>query len=101
MSNQLLFQVTNHHRESCGIPPQIDEQTFPNVYRSYFENRNGEQAIFLYDYEQQRGTLYLGKAGWQHPMTSLMGRYQVLCWTAWNTCGYRLAGKPAEGRRQC
>ena len=57
MSNQPLFQVSNHHRESCGIPPQINEQTFPGVYRSYFENQNGEQAIFLYDYEQERGTL--------------------------------------------
>jgi len=54
MSNQLLFQVTNHHGEASGIPPQIDEQTFPGVYRSYFENQNGEQAVFLYDYEQAR-----------------------------------------------
>jgi len=67
MSNQPLFQVTNHHGEACGILPQIDEQTFPDVYRSYFENQNGEQAIFLYDYEQERGTLYMGDAGWEHP----------------------------------
>jgi hypothetical protein len=33
MSNQPLFQVSNHHRESCGIPPQIDEQAFPGVYQ--------------------------------------------------------------------
>jgi len=44
MSNQSLFQVTNHHGESCGVPPQIDEQTFSGVYRSYFENQNGEQT---------------------------------------------------------
>ncbi len=58
MSNQPLFQVTNHHGEACGVPPQIDEQTFSGVYRSYFENQNGEQAVFLYDYEQECGTLY-------------------------------------------
>src|SRR5437764_5162988 len=40
MSNQPLFQVTNHHGEACGVPPQFDEQTFPDVYRSYFENQN-------------------------------------------------------------
>ena len=67
MRNQPLFQVTNHHGEACGRPPQIDEQAFPGVYRSYFENQNGEQAVFLYDYEQERGTLYLGDAGWEHP----------------------------------
>jgi len=43
-----------------------DEQTFPGVYRSYFENQNGEQALFLYNYEQERGTLYMGDAGWEH-----------------------------------
>ena len=67
MRNQLLFQVTNHHGEACGVPPQIDEQTFPGVYHGYFENQNGEQAVFVYDYEQERGTLYLGDAGWEHP----------------------------------
>jgi hypothetical protein len=96
MSNQLLFQVTNHHRESCGIPPQIDEQTFPNVYRSYFENQHGEQAIFLYDYEQERGTLYLGDAGWQHPhdivdgkVPGLMLDSPELMWLSacWEACG--------------
>ena len=28
MKNQALLQVTNHHGEACGVPPQIDEQTF-------------------------------------------------------------------------
>ena len=74
MSNQPLFQVTNHHGEACGLPPQIDEQTFPDVYRSYFENQNGEQAIFLYDYEQERGILYLGDAGWDHPHDVVDGK---------------------------
>jgi hypothetical protein len=78
MSNQPLFQVTNHHGESCGIPPLIDEQIFPNVYRSYFENQNGEQAIFLYDYEQERGTLYMGDVGWQHPHVIVDGRLSGL-----------------------
>jgi hypothetical protein len=78
MSNQLLFQVTNHHGESCGIPPQIDEQTFPDVYRSYFENQNGEQVIFLYDYEQECGTLYMGDAGWEHPYDVVDGKVSGL-----------------------
>jgi hypothetical protein len=78
MRNQPLFQVTNHHGEACGIPPQIDEQTFPDVYRSYFENQNGEQAIFLYDYEQERGTLYLGDEGWEHPYDVVEGKVPEL-----------------------
>ena len=78
MRNQPLFQVTNHHGEACGIPPQIDEQTFPDVYRSYFENQNGEQAIFLYDYEQERGILYLGDEGWEHPYDVVDGKVPEL-----------------------
>jgi hypothetical protein len=74
MSNQPLFQVTNHHGEACGIPPQINEQTFSGVYRSYFENQNGEQAVFLYDYEQERGILYMGDAGWEHPYAVVDGK---------------------------
>ena len=73
MSNQPLFQVTNHHGEASGIPPQIDEQTFPGVYRSYFENQNGEQAVFWYDYEREHGTLYMGDAGWDHPYAVVDG----------------------------
>jgi len=74
MSNQPLFQVSNHHGEACGVPPQIDEQTFPDVYRSYFENQHGEQAIFLYDYKQEHGTLYMGDAGWEHPYDVVDGK---------------------------
>lgn len=78
MKNQALFQVTNHHGESCGIPPRIDEQTFPDVYRGYFENQNGEQAVFLYDYEQERGTLSSGDAGWEHPYDVVDGKVSGL-----------------------
>jgi hypothetical protein len=81
MRNQPLFQVTNHHGEACGVPPQIDEQTFPGVYRSYFENQNGEQAIFLYDYKQEHGTLYLGDAGWEHLFDVVDGKVLELVLT--------------------
>ena len=34
---------------------------------SYFENRYGEQAIFVYDHTTRMGVLYLGDAGWEEP----------------------------------
>ncbi len=74
MNNQLLFQVTNRHGEASGVLPHIDEQTFSGVYRGYFENQNGEQAIFLYDYEQERGTLYMGDAGWEYSYAVVDGQ---------------------------
>ncbi len=60
------------------MPPQIDEQTFPDVYRSYFENQYGEQAIFLYDYGRKSGTLYKGDAGWEHLYNVVDGKVPEL-----------------------
>jgi hypothetical protein len=111
MSNQPLFQVSNHHGESCGMPPQIDEQTFPNVYRSYFENQSGEQAIFLYDYEQERGSLYMGDAGWEHPHDVVDGKVpgfilnrpeQIWLSACWEASGALKATREQirEGRRR-
>ena len=65
-SAQPIFSVTNHHAPASGTPPQIDD-TAPEPYRGYFENRYGEQAIFVYDYARRQGTLYLGDAGWGTP----------------------------------
>jgi hypothetical protein len=88
-----IFSVTNHHTPACGTPPQIDDTT-PDRYCGYFENRYGEQAIFVYDYARRQGTLYLGDAGWQTPYAVvdgqvpdlLLGREEQawlrLCWRA-------------------
>ena len=61
MSKPPLFSVANHHVDSCGTPPQIDEST-PNRYLGYFENEHGEQTIFIYDRTTKKGTLYMGDA---------------------------------------
>jgi len=66
MSRQAIFSVANHHVDSCGTPPQIDDST-PNRYLGYFENEHGEQAIFIYDRTARKGTLYMGDAGWDRP----------------------------------
>jgi hypothetical protein len=63
MSDQPIFRVTNHHTDSCGLPPTIDDSE-PNRYLGYFENESGEQAIFVYDRTRRAGTLSLGDAGW-------------------------------------
>ncbi len=63
-----LFQVGNHHSAASGTPPHIADLT-PNQYRGYFENEDGEQAIFVYDRDSRTATLCLGDAGWQSPHT--------------------------------
>ncbi len=66
MPDEPLVCVTNHHPPSCGVPPHIDESTGQH-YLGYFENAYGEQAIFVYEYTAQQGTLYLGDAGSEQP----------------------------------
>lgn len=58
----LVFQVGNHHVASCGEPPKIVADG--KRYHSYFENTHGEQWVFIYDYETERGELRGGDAGW-------------------------------------
>jgi hypothetical protein len=66
-----IFQVRNHHTESCGTPPHFDDP--PGVYLSYYENRHGEQNIFLYDYQTKEAFLYMGDAGWERPRKVVEG----------------------------
>ncbi len=66
-----IFQVRNHHHESCGIPPQFDNP--PGAYLSYYENQFGEQNIFVYDYQTKEAFLYMGDAGWERPRRVIEG----------------------------
>ncbi len=84
---QPLFTVSNHHAESCGKPPHIHGDV-----RKRYENEYGEQAIFVYDYEVNEGTLWMGDAGWGKPYKVVngtvpelvMGREEMIwlmnCW---------------------
>ncbi len=93
MSEQSIFQVSNHHHISAGRPPHLDDTT-PNQYRGYFENEYGEQAIFIYDRTTSRGKLYMGDNGWETPyemrdgeivgliLSPLEQSWLRLCWQA-------------------
>jgi hypothetical protein len=77
----LIFGATNHHPAGCGTPPSLAGlasaayRGFASAaYRGYFENRYGEQAIFIYDDVRRHGTLYLGDAGWATPYPVVDGR---------------------------
>ena len=63
----LVFKVDNHHAAGCGRPPGIDGDS-SNRYSGYFENQWGEQAVFVYDYETDEATLWMGDASWDQPI---------------------------------
>ncbi len=62
MAGEPLFSVTNVHPAELGTPPQVHQE--PNHYQGYFENRYGEQWLFVFDYAEDQGYLRGGDAGW-------------------------------------
>ena len=58
-----ILQISNHHAAACGTPPRIEERS--GQYLGYFENRYGEQMIFVFDRGNGTGWLYAGDAGWE------------------------------------
>lgn len=73
MTEPLIFGVPNHHPSGCGTPPPLEDLASA-AYCGYFENRYGEQAIFVYDDVRRHGTLYLGDAGWGTPYLVVDGQ---------------------------
>jgi hypothetical protein len=63
-----LFAVSNHHTAQAGRAPAIDGDR-PGDYHGYFENRHGEQFVFVYRSDMGEGTLWGGDIGWEpHPV---------------------------------
>lgn len=58
-----FFSMENNHGESSGIPPSIANEESKNYY-GYFENRYGEQWVFIYDHSTKKASLRGGNLGW-------------------------------------
>lgn len=68
----LVFTVNNRHVVECGTPPAIDGNMRDRYY-GYFENEHGEQAVFVYEYGTEEGTLFLGDLSWEKPIRVVDG----------------------------
>jgi hypothetical protein len=55
-----LMCVANHH---AALAPAIDER--PGRYLGYFENKLGEQLVFVYDDGEPDATVFLGDVDWE------------------------------------
>lgn len=67
-----VFSADNKHTIESGQPPGIGGDT-QGRYHGYFENEYGEQAVFVYDYQAETGTLWMGDVGWQNAQTVVDG----------------------------
>ncbi len=60
MDDQELMRLSNHH---ASLAPVIEER--PGRYLGYFENKFGEQLVFVHDDGQPDATVLLGDVGWE------------------------------------
>ncbi len=76
LKTEPLFTVSNHHGPDAGQPPALNGDV-PHLYHSYFENRYGEQSIFVYNRDTGQAVLWCGDAGWT-PYLVVNGRVAEL-----------------------
>lgn len=94
MSDQTgLFTVGSKHIATSGEAPLIDGD-IKGRYHGYFENESGEQAVFVYDFQAETGTLWMGDVGWEEPKLVIDGQvpdlvlgeneklWLMACWNA-------------------
>lgn len=62
MSNETVFTADNRYRPEHGEPPRASRKKY--YFSSYFENRYGDQLMFLYDKDKAEAYIYNGRAGW-------------------------------------
>eukprot|EP00746_Dinoflagellata_sp_MGD_P015366 gnl/MRDRNA2_/MRDRNA2_134100_c0_seq1.p1 gnl/MRDRNA2_/MRDRNA2_134100_c0~~gnl/MRDRNA2_/MRDRNA2_134100_c0_seq1.p1 ORF type:complete len:189 (-),score=51.52 gnl/MRDRNA2_/MRDRNA2_134100_c0_seq1:89-655(-) len=64
----LVLSIENLHLESCGSPPNLKVQSDENQYVSYFQNEDGEQAVFVMKKPASKSNvtarIFMGDAGW-------------------------------------
>jgi hypothetical protein len=69
LTNKEILRIYNNHVADCGMPPcftnRDDTTSKRGNYYGYFENRYGEQMIFVYEYEAERGFVWSGDCGWK------------------------------------
>ncbi|MGO8898486.1 MAG: hypothetical protein ACLQU5_09065 [Isosphaeraceae bacterium] len=71
----LVFAAHNNHTPQCGLPPRVRNTDNLGLYYGHFENRFGEQFVFVFDRATKTGTITGGDLDWGNPRRSLSG-----CW---------------------
>jgi len=97
-----ILQISNHHAVACGTPPRLEERS--GQYLGYFENRYGEQMIFVFKRGNRTGQLYAGDAGWETPYEVVDGLVKELILSLeeglWLRACWEAAISPQRGSEQ-
>ena len=71
-----FLQIWNAHTADCGEPPTLTTKAGDKYY-GYFQNRFGEQWVFVYDPAQKIGELRGGDIGWETVVLVKDGQAEV------------------------
>ena len=69
----LVFAAHNNHTPQCGLPPRVRTIDNLGLYYGYFENRFGEQFVFVFDRATKTGTVSGGDLDWGKPKAFTLG----------------------------
>lgn len=82
MKNTPLLTIWNTHTDDCGTPPSFtndaDGTLDGSKYLGYFQNRFGEQWVFVFDFERKVGELRGGDIGWDSVIQVKEGRADLV-----------------------
>ena len=92
----LVFAAYNNHTEHCGLPPRLHTTDNRRLYYGYFENRHGEQFIFIFDPATKTGTITGGDLDWGHPKSFTIAQVQEALHTITET----VRAMDAEGKKR-
>lgn len=92
----LVFAAHNNHTKHCGAPPRIRNTDNRRLYYGYFENRHGEQFVFIFDPATKTGTITGGDLDWGHPKSFTIAQVE----DALHTVVQTVHSLDAEGKAQ-
>jgi hypothetical protein len=72
-----FFMMRNKHTPAGSEPPAITNEV-EGQYLGYFENRHGEQWVFVYDRVAQTGELRGGDVGWETVIPVREGQASII-----------------------
>jgi len=64
MGDDTVFSVKNRHSAGAELLP-AEARAGNGAYRAYYENKHGEQLIFIYDRDAGQAVLYHGDMDWE------------------------------------
>lgn len=72
-----ILTLKNNHLPTYGLPPAIEHNP-QTMYLGYYQNSQGHQFIFQFDFDTGQAILVCGDADWDKTFPVLNGRVEMI-----------------------